>query len=128
VTLTLGAFSSLQFHKPASSSFVLRLAISGNAGLTATDFDPKELPPDLTHDEVIAKIASPGRSPAYAKGSTGLVGWFVNPWRNPVNRSLSLTSRAREGRADPARSVGKIDPLEPPGRRCGCWPMSPISL
>jgi hypothetical protein len=42
--------------------------------------------------------------------------------------ALSLTSRAREGRADPARSVGKIDPLEPPGRRCGCWPMSPISF
>jgi hypothetical protein len=24
-----------------------------------------ELPPDLTHDEVIAKIASPGRPPAH---------------------------------------------------------------
>jgi hypothetical protein len=50
--------------------------------LTATDFDPKELPPDLTHDEVIAKIAPPGQPPAHAKGSTGLVGLFVNPWRN----------------------------------------------
>jgi len=50
--------------------------------LTATDFDPKELPPDLTHDEVIAKIAPLGQPPTHAKGSTGLVGLFVNPWGN----------------------------------------------
>jgi Raf kinase inhibitor-like YbhB/YbcL family protein len=50
--------------------------------LIATDFDPKELAADLTHDEVIAKIAPPGQPPAHAKGSTGLVGLFVNPWKN----------------------------------------------
>jgi hypothetical protein len=49
-------------------------------------------------------------------------------WYCPLLTALSLSFRAREGRADPARSVGKTDPLEPPGRRCGCWPMSPISF
>jgi hypothetical protein len=24
--------------------------------------------------------------------------------------------------------AGSTIPLEPPGRRCGCWPMSPISF
>jgi Raf kinase inhibitor-like YbhB/YbcL family protein len=43
----------------------------------ATDFDPKELPPGLTRDEVIAKF---GLAPAHLKGSTGMVGLFVNPW------------------------------------------------
>jgi Raf kinase inhibitor-like YbhB/YbcL family protein len=46
----------------------------------ATDFDPKELPPGLTKDEVAAKIA-PSGPPVHAKGSAGLVGLFVNPWR-----------------------------------------------
>ena len=45
--------------------------------LTATDFEPNELPPGLTRDEVIAKFGSP--SP-HTKGSTGMVGLFVNPW------------------------------------------------
>jgi Raf kinase inhibitor-like YbhB/YbcL family protein len=45
--------------------------------LVATDFDPKELPPGLTRDEVIAKFGPP---PAHLKGSTGMVGLFVNPW------------------------------------------------
>jgi len=45
--------------------------------LIATDFDPKELPPGLTRDDVIAKFGAP---PAHVKGSTGLVGLFVNPW------------------------------------------------
>jgi Raf kinase inhibitor-like YbhB/YbcL family protein len=45
--------------------------------LIATDFDPKELPPGLTRDEVIAKFGPP---PAHVKGSAGLVGLFVNPW------------------------------------------------
>ncbi len=45
--------------------------------LIATDFDPKELPPGLTRDEVIAKFGPP---PAHVKGSTGMVGLFVNPW------------------------------------------------
>jgi Raf kinase inhibitor-like YbhB/YbcL family protein len=47
--------------------------------LIATDFDPKELPPGLTRDEVIAKFGPP---PAHIKGSTGLVGLFVNPWHD----------------------------------------------
>jgi Raf kinase inhibitor-like YbhB/YbcL family protein len=45
--------------------------------LVATDFDPKELPPGLTRDELIAKF---GPAPAHLKGSTGMVGLFVNPW------------------------------------------------
>jgi Raf kinase inhibitor-like YbhB/YbcL family protein len=45
--------------------------------LIATDFDPKELPAGLTRDEVIAKFGPP---PAHVKGTTGLVGLFVNPW------------------------------------------------
>ena len=49
--------------------------------LVATDFDPKELPPGLTKEEVAAKIAPPGGPPVHAKGSAGLVGLFVNPWR-----------------------------------------------
>ncbi len=49
--------------------------------LVATDFDPKELPPGLTRDEVIPKIAPDNGSPVHAKGDAGLVGLFVNPWR-----------------------------------------------
>jgi Raf kinase inhibitor-like YbhB/YbcL family protein len=45
--------------------------------LVATDFDPKELSPGLTRDEVIAKFGPP---PAHLKGTTGMVGLFVNPW------------------------------------------------
>jgi Raf kinase inhibitor-like YbhB/YbcL family protein len=45
--------------------------------LVATDFDPKELPPGLTRDELIAKFCPP---PAHLKGTTGMVGLFVNPW------------------------------------------------
>jgi Raf kinase inhibitor-like YbhB/YbcL family protein len=48
--------------------------------LIATDIDAKELPPGLTKDEVTAKIA-PSGPPVHAKGSAGLVGLFVNPWR-----------------------------------------------
>jgi Raf kinase inhibitor-like YbhB/YbcL family protein len=48
--------------------------------LIATDFDEKELPPGLTRDEVLTKLAPPGQPPAHAKGATGLVGLFVNPW------------------------------------------------
>jgi Raf kinase inhibitor-like YbhB/YbcL family protein len=46
--------------------------------LIATDFDPKELPPGLTRDELIAKFGPP---PAHVNGSTGMVGLFVNPWK-----------------------------------------------
>jgi Raf kinase inhibitor-like YbhB/YbcL family protein len=49
--------------------------------LIATDFDPKELPPGLTRDEVVAKIAPDNGRPMHAKGDAGLVGLFVNPWR-----------------------------------------------
>lgn len=49
--------------------------------LIATDFEPKGLPPGLTHDEVVEKIAPGGKAPVHAKASAGLVGLFVNPWR-----------------------------------------------
>jgi Raf kinase inhibitor-like YbhB/YbcL family protein len=49
--------------------------------LIATDFEPKELPPGLTRDEVIAKIAPDNGPPVHAKADAGLVGLFVNPWR-----------------------------------------------
>jgi Raf kinase inhibitor-like YbhB/YbcL family protein len=45
--------------------------------LIATDFEPADLPPGLTRDEVIAKFGPP---PAHVKGVTGMVGLFVNPW------------------------------------------------
>jgi Raf kinase inhibitor-like YbhB/YbcL family protein len=47
--------------------------------LIATDFDPKELPPGLTREDIIAKF---GPSPAHFKGSTGIVGLFMNPWHD----------------------------------------------
>ena len=37
--------------------------------------------PGLTRDEVIAKIAPDNGPPVHAKGDAGLVGLFVNPWR-----------------------------------------------
>jgi Raf kinase inhibitor-like YbhB/YbcL family protein len=45
--------------------------------LIATDFEPKELAPGMTRDDVIAKFGPP---PAHVKGITGMVGLFVNPW------------------------------------------------
>ena len=42
--------------------------------LIATDLEPKELPPGLTRDELLAKLT--GRT----KGATGLVGLFKNPY------------------------------------------------
>ena len=45
--------------------------------LIATDFDPKELPPGMTRDELTAKF---GPAPAHLKGTTGMIGLFVNPW------------------------------------------------
>ena len=51
--------------------------------LVATDFEPQELPPGLTHDEVVQKLAPNGGPPVHAKGlAAGLVGLFVNPWKN----------------------------------------------
>jgi Raf kinase inhibitor-like YbhB/YbcL family protein len=46
--------------------------------LIGTDFEPKELPPGLTREQVIGKFGPP---PAHVKGVTGMVGLFVNPWR-----------------------------------------------
>ena len=46
--------------------------------LVATDFEPAELPPGLTKDEVTAKIV-PAGTPPRAKGSAGIVGLFVKP-------------------------------------------------
>jgi Raf kinase inhibitor-like YbhB/YbcL family protein len=48
--------------------------------LVATDFDPHEMAPGMTRDEVLAKIAAPGAPPAHTKGVAGIVGLFVNPW------------------------------------------------
>jgi hypothetical protein len=48
--------------------------------LIATDFEPTDMPPGLTHDEVTAKLAPPGQPPAHTKGVAGLIGLFVNPW------------------------------------------------
>jgi hypothetical protein len=37
-------------------------------------------------------------------------------------------TRARGALRDMSELGQQTDPLEPPGRRCGCWPMSPISF
>jgi Raf kinase inhibitor-like YbhB/YbcL family protein len=49
--------------------------------LVATDFDPHELAPGLTREEILTKLAAPGAPPAHTKGVAGIVGLFVNPWR-----------------------------------------------
>jgi Raf kinase inhibitor-like YbhB/YbcL family protein len=46
--------------------------------LIATDFDPKELAPGMTREELTAKIV-PASGPNHAKGSAGIVGLFVKP-------------------------------------------------
>jgi Raf kinase inhibitor-like YbhB/YbcL family protein len=48
--------------------------------LIASDFEPSDLPPGLTRDEVLAKLVPPGQPPLHTKGTTGLVGLFVVPW------------------------------------------------
>ena len=48
--------------------------------LIATDFDTTDIPPGLTREDVLAKIAPAGQPPAHTKGVTSMVGWFVNPW------------------------------------------------
>jgi hypothetical protein len=35
----------------------------------------------MSRDELIAKIAPDNAAPVRAKGDAGLVGLFVNPWR-----------------------------------------------
>jgi Raf kinase inhibitor-like YbhB/YbcL family protein len=47
--------------------------------VVATDFDPTELPPGLTREELLAKIVPPAPAKSHAKGSAGLVGLFVKP-------------------------------------------------
>jgi Raf kinase inhibitor-like YbhB/YbcL family protein len=47
--------------------------------LVATDFDPKELAPGLTRDELLPKIVPAAPAPSHAKGSAGIVGLFVKP-------------------------------------------------
>jgi Raf kinase inhibitor-like YbhB/YbcL family protein len=49
--------------------------------LMATDLEPKELPPGMTKDEVAAKLVPPSPAASHVKGTTGLVGLFVTPWR-----------------------------------------------
>jgi len=46
--------------------------------LIATDLEPKDLPPGLTREELIAKMVVQGQPPR-AKGSAGIVGLFVKP-------------------------------------------------
>jgi Raf kinase inhibitor-like YbhB/YbcL family protein len=48
--------------------------------MIATDFEPSEMAPGLSHDDVVNKLAEPGKPPAHTKGVAGLVGLFVNPW------------------------------------------------
>ncbi len=48
--------------------------------LVATDFAAGDLPPGLTRDEVLDKLAAPGQQPQHTKGVAGIVGLFVNPW------------------------------------------------
>jgi Raf kinase inhibitor-like YbhB/YbcL family protein len=45
--------------------------------LIATDLDPKDLPPGLTKDELLAKIGPPPAT--HAKGVAGLAGLFAHP-------------------------------------------------
>ena len=47
--------------------------------VVATDLDPKELPPGLTREEVLAKVVPPAPAPSHAKGAAGIVGLFVKP-------------------------------------------------
>jgi Raf kinase inhibitor-like YbhB/YbcL family protein len=48
--------------------------------MIATDFEPTEMAPGLSHDDVVNKLAEPGKPPAHTKGVAGLIGLFVNPW------------------------------------------------
>jgi Raf kinase inhibitor-like YbhB/YbcL family protein len=48
--------------------------------LMATDLAPTELQPGLTREELTAKLSPPAQ-PGHTKGATGMVGLFVNPWR-----------------------------------------------
>jgi Raf kinase inhibitor-like YbhB/YbcL family protein len=45
----------------------------------ATDFEPKELPPGLTKEELVGKIVPPGPLPRHDKGAVGIVGLYAKP-------------------------------------------------
>jgi Raf kinase inhibitor-like YbhB/YbcL family protein len=45
----------------------------------ATDFEPKELPPGLTREELTAKIVPPDPMPRHDKGAAGIVGLYAKP-------------------------------------------------
>jgi Raf kinase inhibitor-like YbhB/YbcL family protein len=45
----------------------------------ATDFEPKELPPGLTKEELTAKIVPPDPMPRHDKGAAGIIGLFAKP-------------------------------------------------
>jgi Raf kinase inhibitor-like YbhB/YbcL family protein len=45
--------------------------------LIATDLDAKELPPGLTRDELLQKLAPPAPAASHVKGPTGLVGLWT---------------------------------------------------
>jgi Raf kinase inhibitor-like YbhB/YbcL family protein len=47
--------------------------------IVATDLDPKELPPGLAREELLAKIVPAPPAPSHAKGTAGLVGMFMHP-------------------------------------------------
>lgn len=47
--------------------------------LFATDFEPKELPPGLTKDELTDRIAPPAPAARRDKGSAGIAGLFETP-------------------------------------------------
>lgn len=49
------------------------------ARLVLADFDPKELPPGLMREELVAKIVPPAPTPSHLKGSARLVGLFAKP-------------------------------------------------
>jgi len=47
--------------------------------LIATDYDPKDIAPGLTREEVLPKITPVQGQPNHVKGSAGMVGLFVKP-------------------------------------------------
>jgi len=45
----------------------------------ATDFDPKELPPGLTKEELNAKIVPPDPERRHDKAAAAIIGLFAKP-------------------------------------------------
>ena len=78
--------------------------------LIATDFDPKDMPPGLTRDEVIAKFGPPT---AHVKGVAGLVGLSqsVAQLISRIDQGGGKNrprSRGRDGAAAYAAHVGRL--------------------